>query len=345
MLNKQLNTVSVIIPCRNEEKYIGKCLDSIITQNYPLELMEILVVDGMSNDRTRTIVESYQKRYNYIRLLDNEQKIVPSGLNKGIQNAKGEIIIIMGAHTEYAFDYVSQCINVLSKSGADNVGGPALTKTSSYIQDAIAIAYKSHFGVGGAKSHFENYEGYVDTVTYGCYPKSVFTRIGLFDEELVRNQDDEFNLRLIRAGGKIWQSPRIKSWYYPRISLLLLYKQYKQYGYWKVRVIQKHKIPASIRHIIPGTFLGSLIICMLFGTFFRVCRLTLLLLLSLYFLVNLLITLWICKNPLKWKYIPILPLIFMTYHFSYGYGFLRGIMDFVIIRRKNSFRKFSQLTR
>ena len=339
-----VRSVSVIIPCRNEAGFIGKCLDSILAQDFPIEKLEIIVVDGMSSDASSSIIRNYQRKYPQIRLVENRNKIVPAALNLGIQHAAGDVIIIMGAHTEYAHDYISQCVKTLETTGADNVGGSALTKAKSFIQQAIALAFKSPFGVGGAKSHRENYEGPVDTVTYGCYRRETFEKIGLFDEELVRNQDDEFNLRLTRAGGKIWQSPLIRSWYYPRSSLKALFKQYMQYGYWKVRVIQKHRLPASIRHIIPGTFVGGLLFSGLLALFLKPFRLIFILIALSYLLVNLAATTITCHKRSDWRYIPLMPIVFFIYHFSYGYGFIRGVIDFLILK-KSSGRGFTQISR
>jgi len=239
----------------------------------------------------------------------------------------------MDAHTEYAKDYIRQCMVVLEQTGADNVGGPARTKAKGYVQPAICAAYHSPFAVGGARFHDVDYEGYVDTVTYGCWPREVFARIGLFDEELVRNQDDEFNLRLIRAGGKIWQSPRIQSWYYPRGSLGALFQQYKQYGYWKVPVIQKHGMPASLRHLIPGSFVFLLIVLPLVSFLWPLLAGAWVALLSTYCACNVSVSVWTSWR-VGWKYLPILPLVFACYHLGYGFGFLQGVLDFVVLRRK-----------
>src|SRR5262249_47183273 len=145
------------------------------------------------------------------------------------------------------------------ETGADNVGGAMRTRASGFVQEAISLAFHSPFSVGGARFHNVEYQGYVDTVPYGCWRKSKLLDLGLFDEELVRNQDDELNLKIIRRGGKIWQSSLIQSWYQPRTSLWALFCQQAQYGYWKVRVIQKHKLPASWRHVVPAASLASLI--------------------------------------------------------------------------------------
>jgi len=325
--------VSIIIPCRNEVNHIKDCLDTILKQDYPSSLLEIIIIDGLSDDGTRELLNSYHNQYR-LTLLENPKKIVPTALNIGILNSHGNIIIRMDVHSLYATDYIRQCVDLLESTNADNVGGPAITISKSFIQQAIALAFKSPFGVGGAKSHRENYEGPVDTVFYGCYRRETFEKIGLFDEELVRNQDDEFNLRLARAGGKIWQSPLIRFWYYPRSSLKALFKQYMQYGYWKVRVIQKHRRPASIRHIIPGTFVSSLLFSGLLAMFIKPFRLIFILIALSYLLVNLVATTITCHKRSDWRYIPLMPIVFFIYHFSYGYGFIRGVIDFLILKKK-----------
>src|SRR5262249_21289065 len=148
------------------------------------------------------------------------------GLNRAVRAAKGDIIIRMDVHTEYAPDYVKRCVEVLRGTGADNVGGPARTRAEGYRQEAIALAFHSRFSTGGARFHDPNYDGYVDTVTYGCWRKTRLVELGLFDEELARNQDDELNVRIHRAGGTVYQSSSIRSWYRPRPSLRGLFTQH-----------------------------------------------------------------------------------------------------------------------
>lgn len=337
-------SVAVIIPCRNEEKFIGKSLDSIIAQDYPKDRLEILFVDGMSDDGTRGILETYIQQYTFIRLLDNPKKVVPTALNIGIKSSQAKVIIRMDVHTEYAPDYIVRCLQVLEETEADNVGGAWVPKGKTYLQRAISIAFQSSFSSGGAGSHDVRHEGPVDSVYLGCWQKTTLEKIGLFDEELVRNQDDELNLRLIRSGGRIWQSPKIKSWYYPRASIIALFKQYVQYGYWKVRVIQKHKIPASIRHIVPGMFVGLLAFLAVLSPFNQISLKILAGLLAFYGAGNLGATLLACKEPSKWKYIPVIPIIFSAYHFGYGYGFLRGVLDFIVLK-KQAGKTFTKLTR
>src|SRR5882762_4201875 len=259
--------VSIVLPCRNEQGYIQACLQSALHQDPPEGGFEILVADGMSTDGTRQYLQQIATQYPQIRILDNPGRIVSTGLNTAIRAARGEIIVRMDAHTIYAPDYVQQCLAVMNETGADNVGGPMQTTAEKFMERAIRAVFHSPFAAGGARSHQASYEGYVDTVIYGCWKKSVFERIGYFDEELVRNQDDEHNLRLTRAGGKIYQSTRIRSWYHVRGSLKALFRQYMQYGYWKVLVIRKHQAPASFRHLVPGIFVGCLCLMTALGLF------------------------------------------------------------------------------
>jgi glycosyltransferase involved in cell wall biosynthesis len=341
---KDFPLVSVVIPCRNERGFIGSCLDSLLASDYPPERLEILVADGMSDDGTREILKAYCARYPQIRLIENPKKIVPTGLNQAIQAARGEVIVRMDAHSEYARDYIGQCVAVLEETGAANVVGAAQTKTSGDLQEAIALAFHSPFSGGGASWRDVHYEGETDTVTYGCWRKQTLLDAGLFDEELVRNQDDELNLRLVRRGGRIWQSARIRSWYSPRPSLKALFKQYSQYGYWKVRVIQKHKLPASPRHLVPGLWVGSTLALAVLSFFSPIAFWLLILETALYLAANFAATAVTCWRADKLKFLPLLPVVFATYHFSYGYGFLRGMMDFVLLRR-NSRASFNSLSR
>ena len=338
--------ISIIVPCRNEERYIKETIRRIVAQEGAgwFFNFELLVLDGKSTDNTVKLVEEEANKNNKVTLLVNEKKTTPAAFNLGIKNASGNYICILGAHAEISKDYLINCLNTIKKIDCDNVGGTWKAKGQGYLGKAIALSFQSSFAVGGARSHKINYEGYVDSVWGGFYKREVFDKIGLFDEELVRNQDDELNLRLIRSGGKIWQSPEIKSWYYPRASIVSLFKQYLQYGYWKVRVIQKHKIPASIRHIVPGAFVGLLAILAVLSPFNKLSLEILAGLLLFYGAANSGASFLACKEPSKWKYIPIMPIIFTAYHFGYGYGFLLGIFDFAILQ-KQAGETFTKITR
>ncbi len=331
-LGTQVIQVSVIIPCRNEEDCIEACVRSIFDQDPPSGGFEVIVADGMSTDKTRGILDRLAKEDDRLIVIDNPRRFVSSGLNAAIAVSRGEVIVRMDAHTVYARDYVRQCLAVLEETGADNVGGPWAAEGEGLMGRAIAAAFQSPFSVGGARGHDLGYEGSLDTVYLGCWRREAFARFGLFDEELVRNQDDEFNLRLIRSGGKIWQSPRIRSWYRTRGSLGNLFRQYAQYGYWKVRVIQKHYLPASFRHIVPGGFLLSLL-CLLIASWWWTSALWGLIgILSLYGAAIFSASIVTARKS-GWKFLPILPLVFGTYHVSYGLGCIRGVFDFLILRR------------
>ena len=325
--------VSVIVACRNERKTIHNLLDSICLQSLGGAKIEVLIADGMSDDGTRQILELYRRIVLPLHVIDNPGKIVSAGLNAAIRAARGEIIIRMDAHSEYAPDYIRRCLEILDETHADNVGGPALTRADGYWGRAIAFAYHSRFACGGAKFHDAEYEGCVDTVPYGCWRKSTLERLGLFDESLSRNQDDELNLRLIASGGKIWQSPKIVSWYRPRARLTALFRQYFQYGFWKVSVIRKHGKPASWRHVIPGTclligvvlLLGSVGATLIGSGWWKSAFVTAGGgLAGLYLAISTGAAFLIARRN-GWYFLPVLPIVFATYHLSYGLGFLLGL--------------------
>jgi succinoglycan biosynthesis protein ExoA len=323
---------SIIVPCRNERKHIETFLASVLAQKPPPQTeLEMLIADGHSTDGTREILQEYAARYPWIQVLDNPERVVSTGLNRAITRASGDVIIRMDVHARYADDYVAQCVSVLSETGADNVGGPAQTRSRGYIQEAISAAYHSSFACGGARFHDVSYEGPVDTVTFGCWRKQTFDKIGLFDEELIRNQDDELNFRLLRLGGRIFQSPRIRCWYEPRSSLRALFSQYRQYGYWKVRVIEKHGAPASLRHLIPAIFVASTAFMLLGSLFSKTAVLPLAAITGAYAMANFVASIWTCRWK-RGRLIPVMPVVLATYHLSYGIGFLMGVLNSVVRR-------------
>jgi len=330
-MSNNLPFVSILIVVYNEERYIEKCIGSILTQDYPKNKYELIIIDGLSTDNTRSIIKQIiNSNLTKIRLIDNPKKILATGWNIGVKQAKGEVIIRIDAHSYVANNFIKTNIEYLDKiKDADCVGGIIESVNDSFMGKVISLAMSSPFGVGSARFRTGGYEGYVDTVAYGAYRKRIFDEIGLFDEKLVRNQDDEFNYRLIKSGGKIFLTPKIKSYYYPRSSLNKLWKQYYQYGYWKVRVIQKHKLPASLRHLVPVTFVLSLIGSGCFALFSKIGISLLFLLLSTYLLTSCIFSVKIAlKKGLI--FLPILPLTFACLHLSYGIGFLQGIFDFII---------------
>jgi glycosyltransferase involved in cell wall biosynthesis len=335
--------VSVVIPCRNEVTHIESCVRSILAQNTKGMDFEVLVVDGMSDDGTRSVLARLADSDPRLRIIENVHQIVSTGLNLGIRAARGRVIIRIDVHTEYAPDYLRQCISVLEETGADNVGGPWVACGRGYVGRAIAATFQSAFAVGGSRAHAPEYEGPVDTVYLGCWPREVFNKIGIFDEELVRNQDDEFNLRLTRTGGKIWQSPKIKSRYATRDSLRDLFRQYLQYGYWKVRVIQKHKMPASIMYLVPGVFVFTLLALVIASIIVPAARYALAFTMGSY-LCAVSAASVLTAYRRGWAFLPLFPIIFACFHFSFGIGFLHGMLDFILLRR-GARRQFALLTR
>jgi glycosyltransferase involved in cell wall biosynthesis len=309
---------------RNEARSVADCLDSVLSQDYPADRMEVLIADGMSNDGTRAILQTYYGRDDRLQRIDNPRGIVSTGLNAAIRAARGDVIVRMDAHTESAPDYVRQCVEVLHETGADNVGGPWVARGRGYLSRAIAAAFQSPFAVGTTRGHNACYEGPVDTVYLGCWPRAVFDRVGFFDEDLVRNQDDEFNLRLTRAGGKVWQSPRIRSWYQPRASLGGLFRQYMQYGYWKVRVIRKHRLPASWLHVVPAIFLLALVALAAAAPFWQPAMWGWLGLVGAYMAGVVGASSRTARRGSR-SILPVLPFVFGCFHFGYSVGFLLGL--------------------
>jgi succinoglycan biosynthesis protein ExoA len=329
----QLPLVSIIMPVRNEVAWIEACLQSVLTQEDPGGAFEVLIADGMSTDGTRALLAALAARDARVRLLDNPQQTVSHGLNGAIRAARGRVIVRMDAHTHYAPDYVRQCVSVLRETGAGAVGGAWRAVGYTPLQQAIALAFQSPFACGGARSHAVQYEGAVDAVYLGCWLKTTLEQIGGFDEALIRNQDDELSLRLRLAGFTLWQSRRIHSWYVPRASLRALFRQYAQYGYWKVRVMRTHR-RAQLRHLVPGVCAFGLLGFAVASSVTPVARWLLAGLLCLYVAVSVDAAFIACTRAAQWRPLWVLPLIFATYHAGYGCGFLRGLLDWGLRRRR-----------
>lgn len=325
--------ISIICPIFNEEKYIAECIKSILTQDYPKNEIEVLFVDGMSTDKTRSIVQNYIQNYPFIHLLDNPARIVPPAMNIGIKEAKGDIIIRLDAHAIYPENYFSVLVKELIAFNADNVGGVCQTLPikDTLVCKSIATALSSSFGMGnsyfriGAKEIMQ-----VDTVPFGCFKKELFKKIGYFDEELIRNQDDEFNGRIIKNGGKIYLIPSLVIKYYARDTIAKIRKMFYQYGLFKPLVNKKLGSPATIRQFFPLLFVLGIILGLglsfiqSFFTFIYLGGILLYLLLALGFGY---------KDSRDLRQTLILPLIYFVIHFSYGWGYLIGL--YKILYHKN----------
>lgn len=340
---KKLSTVSVVIPCRNEEKFISQCIEGFMEQSYPKELFEVLICDGLSEDKTREIVKECERKYENVRLLDNPGKTAPKAMNIGIKYSTKDVIIIFGAHSIPDVDFVRNNIEALNRTPAGCVGGTMKTINDSLKGEAIAKAMSSPFGVGNALFRYATKETYVDTVAFGGYRREVLDKIGYFDEELVRNQDDEINFRVTKSGYKILLSPEIKSTYYSRGSFSKLWKQYYQYGFWKVRVMQKHGKPAALRHLVPMIFVLTNILGALGSIFSKYILMLWLLELITYTTCAIGMSIKLSKGSRKMlKY---LPFTFPILHGSYGLGFLEGLAVFYIFKNSKSVDKNTKMSR
>jgi succinoglycan biosynthesis protein ExoA len=327
MTTNTLPMVTVIMPVRQEAEFIRHSLAAVLEQDYPRELLEILVADGRSTDGTGEIVRALQSSHPGLRVIDNPGRIVPTGLNTALRQARGGVVVRVDGHTEIARDYVRQCVDALRRSGADNVGGPMVASGSTPFGDAVALASSTPFGVGNARFHYSDREEWVDTVYLGAWPRTVFARVGLFDEELVRNQDDEFNYRLLEHGGRIWLSPRICSRYTPRGTPAALWRQYFQYGYWKVRVMQKHPGQMRMRQFAPPLFVAVLVTSAALAPVSGHARALLAVVAISYTLANLASSIVVARRH-GWRHLRRVPLVFAILHGSYGIGFLRGLVTF-----------------
>lgn len=339
----KLKTVSVVIPCKNEKNYIKKCIESFVNQSYDKNLYEILVCDGFSNDGTRDIVKEFEKQYENIKLLDNEGISAPKGMNVGIKYSKADIIIIFGAHAYADKDFIKNNVQLLNTNDVACAGGPIETINEDSKGTAISLAMSSPFGVGNALFRYAKEEMLVDTVAFGAYRRDVLDKVGYFDEELTRNQDDEINLRITNAGYKILLSPKVKSYYYSRSSLKKLWRQYFQYGFWKVRVMQKHGKTSSIRHLVPLAFVLTNIGGILLGLFFKPILYLWILEIISYSTLDIITSFKLIKGKVSLlKYVPF---IFPILHLSYGIGFLEGIFAFYILKSNKAVKKNSKTSR
>lgn len=336
--------VSIIVPCRNEQAHILAFCDAVAAQTLPPGVaLEVLIADGLSDDGTRALLEARAAADPRFIALDNPARIVSAGLNACLARARGEVIVRMDVHTVYAPDYVAQCLAALARSGADNVGGPWHAQGRNPMQQAVAAAFQSRIVAGGALSRQLDYEGEADTVYLGCWPRRTFERFGGFDETLVRNQDDEHNLRIRKGGGRAWQSGRIRSTYFPRSRLGQVARQYMQYGYWKPFVMRKHQQAAALRHLVPALFVAALLLCAVLALLgLPLAGWAGLGLGLLYALFTTTVALAIGRRA-GWALVPRIAAVIAAYHLGYGWGSLRGWWD--VLRHGRPNPRFGTLTR
>ncbi len=315
--------VSVVMPVYNEEQYIEKCVDSLLLQDYPIDKMEWIFVDGCSTDKTVEILSSYQEKYpSLIKVYNNPNKIVPYAMNIGIAASKGKYIVRLDAHADYATDYISKCILYLENTDAENVGGVAETKANGFMGNAIAKMLSSKFGVGNSQFRTNGESGYVDTVPFGAFKREVFSKYGGYDERLVRNQDNEMNFRIRKNGGKIYLSNDIHLSYYCRDSIKGISAMARKNGMWNIITMKLCPGSMGLRHFIPFAFVLSLIGLGILSFVHSLFAALLCAEITLYLLLDIVFSI---KQAETIKEFWTLMVLFPIFHVAYGFGSMIGI--------------------
>jgi len=310
---------------RDEAAYIGACLRSVVEQDYPKALTEVLVIDGMSRDDSRAVVERFMATCPFIKLLENPKQATTYALNAGILQSVGDVVVRVDAHCLVEPDYLRSCVQTLGRTGADNVGGLMRPVGKGLVQRAIALAMKSPFGVGSSRFHYSEKEMFVDTVYLGAYRRQVFDKVGLYDDEAHYGEDDELNYRLVKSGGKILLSPTIKSCYFPRASFAALWRQYFNYGRGKVRTISKHGRPSSWAQLAPAGFVVLVLASLALWAALPAFGWILWAVVGSYAIAASTASVAI-GHRYGWGFVPLLPLVFLMMHTGYGLGFLFGVL-------------------
>jgi glycosyltransferase involved in cell wall biosynthesis len=322
--------VSVIIPCKNEEKWIGKCIESVLKNDYPHELLELFVVDGLSTDKTVEIAKSYQEKFPFVKVLKNEKRIFPAAINLAYENSKGDAIIILGAHAEYSTNYISDNINALYSYQVDNVGGlvEQIWPVKNFAGDAITVVLSSKFGIGGATYRTGTDKPVlVTTVFGGCYRRDVFERIGLFNEKLISSSDMDFNTRLKKIGGKVLLIPNVKVLYhYAETNYQKFIKNNFRNGFSTLNPLKFiNYIPVSLHQLIPLLFVTGIIGASILSFFSNYFLWLLIFVLGVYFFVAFYFSFKFINKGIQ--YFLALPFFFFSLHFSYGLGSLIALIS------------------
>lgn len=340
----QMPFISVILPVRNEERFITACVASIFAQDYPQEQMEVIFVDGCSEDRTVELLHEMQKVHPQIVVLHNPNRTVPYAMNIGIEKSRGEVIVRLDAHAEYPPDYIRLSVETLLTRECDNAGGVFETRGRGFMGEAIAEMLKTPLGVGNATYRLTQEDGYVDTVPFGCFRRELFERIGGFDERMTRNQDNELNFRIRKNGGKIYLNHNIRVLYYCRDTMRGIMKMGYMNGKWNV--ITMTLVPGSmgVRHFVPLAFVLSTIVLLLLTLVTRSLLFGGLLALEwgAYLLLDVFYAYTIAKEK-GWRFLPVEIVLYPAFHFAYGFGSLCGIaaLPGFLRRERESGRKGS----
>lgn len=318
--------VSVIVPCYNEEKTIRHLLSAVFAQTYPRAQMELIISDGLSTDRTRAVIAEFQKEHPdlSVRVVDNEAKTIPSGLNQAIRESRGEIIVRLDAHSMPIPEYVERCVAAHQAGKGENIGGVWEIRpgAETWIAESISFAAAHPLGVGDAMYRLNAKEGAVDTVPFGSFKRTLIEKIGSFDETLLANEDYEFNTRVREAGGVVWLDPSIRSVYFSRSTIGTLATQYLRYGFWKRRMLQRYPHTLRWRQALPPVFVLSLDVLTVLSLWVVLARYLLAAQILLYFSVLFLAGLELAIRKRKAFLVFGLPLAISTMHITWGLGFL-----------------------
>jgi succinoglycan biosynthesis protein ExoA len=322
-----MTTVSFVMPVRNEQEYIRASLQSLVDQSYPVSDLEIIVVDGRSSDRTLEIVEEIRRQNPRVRCLDNPAGNVPSAMNIGIRAARGEVIIRADGHSFYPRDYAANCVRCLYETGAENVGGPCLTVATdkSFGARLVAAILSSPFGVGDSKFRTSSDDGFVDTVPFGAFRRELFERVGMYNEKLIRNQDNDLNARIRTAGGKIYLTSALTTRYYPVKSFLGLLKSVFETSKWHIFTLRENRESMGVRHLVPAVFLMTLLL-LLPASFMNVyAKEFLVAIMCVYLLTGFCFSLCVITED-NWDVTLVQPFATFCFHIAYGAGTLWGLV-------------------
>lgn len=320
--------VTIIVPCYNEQDTVGLLLKAVYTQSYPRADMEVVIADGLSTDHTLQQIQAFQKDHPdlTVRVVDNAQRTIPSGLNRALRAAAGDVIVRLDAHSIPYPDYVSKCVAALQAGCGDNVGGvwEILPGGQGKMAKSIAIAAAHPLGAGDARYRIGGLAQAVDTVPFGAFHRSLVERIGYFDESLLTNEDYEFNARIRASGGTVWMDPGIRTQYFARSSLTALWRQYWRYGYWKAHMLRRYPNTIRWRQALPPVFVLSLLVIGIAALWLPAFRWLLALELSIYALAMLVAGFLVALKERNWFYLVSIPLVFLLMHVAWGGGSLYG---------------------
>lgn len=323
--------VSVIIPCRNEEKTIHLVLEALFEQSFPLQNMEIVIADGLSTDGTRRAIHAFSEAHPalFMRLVDNPKQIIPTGLNTAIKASKGELIVRMDAHSLPNQDYVQRCYNAHQEGKAENVGGvwKISPQNNGWVARSIAAAAANPFAVGDAHYRFTEKAAYVDTVPYGSYKRELFEKIGYFDESLLANEDYEFNTRIRQSGGRIWLDPAIQCTYFARATFAALAKQYWGYGFWKAQMLKRYPETLRWRQALPPAFVLGLVVLALVGFIWPIAWPVFAVIVGLYLAVQLVPAIQISLKAGDIRLSIGVVIATLIMHFSWGTALIVGLFS------------------